>query len=82
MGGAPPHPTESLSQHQHGDAASKVQVVHLKAATQNVGFDMGGVWWGILERLLYSEGDAEWTEIWDAVTLGKVCTASTVYAHY
>jgi len=66
-------PASSSPQHQHGDATSKLQVVHLKAAAQNFGLDTGSVGWGILERLVYSEGDAEWTEIWDAVTLGKVC---------
>ena len=80
------YPASSSSpQHQHqlhGDATSKLQLVHLKAAAQTVGLDTGSVGWSILERLVYSEGDAEWTEIWDAVTLGKVWSSSAVYVQY
>ncbi|KAJ7594616.1 hypothetical protein C8J56DRAFT_927206 [Mycena floridula] len=55
------------------DATSKLQLMNLKAATQNVGLDAGSVGWAILEKLVSGETDnhAEWTEIWSIVTSGK-----------
>lgn len=51
--------------------------MNLKAALQNVALDTGTVGWAILERLI-GEGEAphtaaEWTEIWEVITSGKVC---------
>ncbi|RDB15935.1 hypothetical protein Hypma_003597 [Hypsizygus marmoreus] len=64
----PPSP-----QHQQGDATSKLQLVHLKAAAQNVGLDTGSVGWAMLEKLVSESDhhDAEWTEVWTTVTTGK-----------
>ncbi|KAJ7057111.1 hypothetical protein C8F01DRAFT_1061395 [Mycena amicta] len=56
--------------HQQGGATSKLQMVNLKAAAQNVGLDAGSVGWAILEKLVASEG-GEWTEIWSALAVGK-----------
>ncbi|KAG5642108.1 hypothetical protein DXG03_003607 [Asterophora parasitica] len=65
------HP--SSPQHQQGDATSKLQLVNLKAAAQNIGLDAGSIGWAILEKLVHvsDHHDAEWTEIWTAVTSGK-----------
>ncbi|KAF8799213.1 hypothetical protein BYT27DRAFT_7149988 [Phlegmacium glaucopus] len=64
------HPP-SVQQHQ-GDATSKLQLMHLKAAAQNIGLDSGSLGWSILEKLVldcdYSE---EWTEIYSAITSSK-----------
>ncbi|KAG6902479.1 hypothetical protein C0995_016056 [Termitomyces sp. Mi166 len=59
--------------HQQGDATSKLQLVNLKAAAQNIGLDTGSVGWAILEKLVHESDhhDSEWTEIWSAVTAGK-----------
>ncbi|KAF8074643.1 hypothetical protein FPV67DRAFT_1665396 [Lyophyllum atratum] len=64
------HPS---SPQQHGDATSKLQLVNLKAAAQNMGLDIGSVGWAILEKLVYESDhhDADWTDVWAAVTSGK-----------
>jgi len=73
------HPP-ALQQHQ-GDATSKLQLMHLKAAAQNIGLDSGTLGWLILEKLVldcdYSE---EWMEIYSAITSSKVCSLSVFYA--
>jgi len=66
------HP--SSPQHQQGDATSKLQLMHLKAAAQGIGLDSGTLGWLILEKLVLSvEISDEWIEIWSAITTGKVC---------
>jgi hypothetical protein len=65
----PPSP-----QHQQGNATSKLQLMHLKAAAQHVGLDSSTIGWAILERLGGSH-DSElevWNEIWHMVSSGKV----------
>jgi hypothetical protein len=73
-----------------GDAASRLQLMALKAAAQNIGLDPGMLGWAMLERLV-SEGNGsgttaiagssgasarqEWNEIWSAISTGKVCFA-------
>ena len=61
------------SPQQQGDATSKLQLMHLKAAAQNIGLDSGTLGWSILEKLVldcdYSE---EWMEIYNAITYSKV----------
>ena len=61
------------SPQQQGDATSKLQLMHLKAAAQNIGLDSGTLGWSILEKLVldcdYSE---EWMEIYHAITSSKV----------
>lgn len=73
------HPP-SPQQHQV-DATSKLQLMHLKGAAQNIGLDSGTVGWSILEKLVldcdYSE---EWTEIYSAITSSKVYFLSMLCA--
>lgn len=65
----PPSP-----QHQSGDATSKLQLMHLKAAAQEIGLDGGTLGWAMLERLVLGvEVSDEWSEIWNAITSSKVC---------
>lgn len=67
------HPP-SPQQHQ-GDATSKLQIMHLKAAAQSIGLDSGTLGWAILEKLvLEPEVSEEWVEVWSAITSGKVCS--------
>jgi hypothetical protein len=64
----------SVPAQQHtGDARSKLQHMNLKAAAQSIGLDTGSVGWAILDKLS-SETDhgTEWSQIWEAVTIGKV----------
>jgi hypothetical protein len=70
------HPSvvAAASHQQQGGATSKLQLMNLKAAAQNVGLDTGSVGWAILEKLVGSEG-GEWIEIWNALWVGKVCCA-------
>ncbi|KAJ7628718.1 hypothetical protein FB45DRAFT_43419 [Roridomyces roridus] len=61
----------AAASHQHqGGATSKLQLMNLKAAAQNVGLDTSSVGWAMLEKLVASEG-GEWTEIWSALSNGK-----------
>lgn len=60
-------------------ATSKLQLVNLKAAAQGLGLDTGSMGWAVLERLTGAGGtpgggddEAEWAEIWNTVTAGKV----------
>ena len=65
----PPSP-----QHQSGDATSKLQLLHLKAAAQTIGLDSDTLGWAMLEKLvLDAEVGDEWTAVWNAITIGKVC---------
>ncbi|KAF7342115.1 VPS9 domain-containing protein [Mycena venus] len=66
------HPSvvAAASHQQLGGATSKLQLMNLKAAAQNVGLDTGSVGWAILEKLVASEG-GEWVEIWSALWVGK-----------
>ncbi|KAH9479835.1 Vacuolar protein sorting-associated protein 9A [Psilocybe cubensis] len=64
------HP-HSPQQHQ-GDATSKLQLMHLKAAAQAIGLDSGTLGWTILEKLVVDvETSDEWLDIWQAITSGK-----------
>ncbi|TFK20246.1 hypothetical protein FA15DRAFT_137771 [Coprinopsis marcescibilis] len=62
----PPSP-----QGQQGNATSKLQLMHLKAAAQNVGLDTSTVGWAILEKLGAPNDGEEWSEIWNAISMGK-----------
>ncbi|PBK86415.1 hypothetical protein ARMGADRAFT_1169145 [Armillaria gallica] len=66
-------PSASTSNTQHqGDATSKLQLMNLKAAAQNIGLDTGTVGWAILEKLASeTESAEEWVDVWSAVTNGK-----------
>ena len=67
------HSPLSVSTQPHGDATSKLQVMNLKAAAQNIGLDGSSVGWAILEKFI-SETDhsPEWNEIWHALSTDKV----------
>lgn len=66
-------------QHQQG-ATSKLQLMNLKAYAQSVGLETGSVGWEMLERLTADhEHGLEWTEIWNALTAGKVCHYSVQF---
>ncbi|KAJ7920681.1 hypothetical protein B0H13DRAFT_1867405 [Mycena leptocephala] len=66
------HPSvvAAASHQQSGGATSKLQLMNLKAAAQNVGLDTGCVGWAILEKLVASES-GEWADIWNALWVGK-----------
>ncbi|KAG7445337.1 uncharacterized protein BT62DRAFT_1077021 [Guyanagaster necrorhizus] len=66
-------PSASSSNIQHqGDATSKLQLMNLKAAAQNIGLDTGTIGWAILEKLTSeTENAEEWVDVWSAVTNGK-----------
>ena len=65
------HP--SSPQQQQGDATSKLQFMHLKAAAQYIGLDSGTLGWSILERLVSDcDHSEEWMEIYNAITSSKV----------
>jgi hypothetical protein len=73
------HPSvvAAASHQQSGGATSKLQLMNLKAAAQNVGLDTGCVGWAILEKLVASES-GEWADIWNALWVGKVCVSSKI----
>ncbi|KAF7329907.1 VPS9 domain-containing protein [Mycena kentingensis (nom. inval.)] len=64
------HPSVAVAAAHQPSATSKLQMVNLKAAAQNVGLDTGSFGWAILEKLVASEG-GEWTEVWSALAVGK-----------
>ncbi|KAJ7026588.1 hypothetical protein C8F04DRAFT_107931 [Mycena alexandri] len=66
------HPSvvAAASHHHQGEATSKLQLMNLKAAAQNVGLDTSSVGWAILEKLVATVG-GEWTDIWTALSVGK-----------
>jgi hypothetical protein len=60
-------------QPNHGDATSKLQVMNLKAVTQNIGLDVSSVGWAVLEKLIHeTDYSPEWNEIWHALSIDKV----------
>ena len=63
----PPSPTN-----QHGVATNKLQLMNLKAAAQNIGLDTSTIGWALLETLVADGEGEEWTDIWSAITSGKV----------
>ncbi len=63
----------------HGDATSKLQLMNLKAAAQKGGLDAASTGWAILEKLgTETDHGPEWNEIWNAISVGKVSTASVL----
>ena len=63
----------STPQPHHGDATSKLQVMNLKAAAQNIGLDTLSVGWAMLEKLIHeSDHSPEWNEIWHALSIDRV----------
>lgn len=74
------HPP-SFQPHQ-GDATSKLQIMNLKAAAQNVGLDTGTLGWSILEKIVLENDGSEWAEIMSALTSGKVWTLYRPYPSF
>ena len=63
----------STQQPCQGDATSKLQVVNLKSAAQNIGLDSSSVGWAIVEKLTNeTDHSPEWNEIWHALSTDKV----------
>ena len=66
-------PVSISPQHQpSGSATSKLQMVNLKAAAQGIGLDITSLGWVILEKLSQDGETEEWSDIWGAITKGKV----------
>ncbi|KAG1841241.1 hypothetical protein DFJ58DRAFT_77051 [Suillus subalutaceus] len=65
-------PVSVSPQHQlTGGATSKLQLMNLKAAAQDIGLDTACLGWAILEKLSQDGETEEWAEIWGAITKGK-----------
>jgi len=47
-------------------------MVNLKAAAQGIGLDITSLGWVILEKLSQDGETEEWSDIWGAITKGKV----------
>ncbi|KAG1865739.1 hypothetical protein C8R48DRAFT_184013 [Suillus tomentosus] len=65
-------PVSVSPQHQlTGGATSKLQLMNLKAAAQDIGIDAACLGWVMLEKLSQDGETEEWAEIWGAITKGK-----------
>ncbi|KAG2052918.1 hypothetical protein BDR06DRAFT_989903 [Suillus hirtellus] len=65
-------PVSVSPQHQlTGGATSKLQLMNLKAAAQDIGLDATCLGWVMLEKLSQDGETEEWAEIWGAITKGK-----------
>ncbi|KAG1806017.1 hypothetical protein EV424DRAFT_1428717 [Suillus variegatus] len=65
-------PVSVSPQHQlTGGATSKLQLMNLKAAAQDIGLDAACLGWVMLEKLSQDGETEEWAEIWGAITKGK-----------
>lgn len=65
-------PVSVSPQHQlTGGATSKLQLMNLKAAAQDIGLDTACLGWAILEKLSHDGETEEWADIWGAITKGK-----------
>jgi hypothetical protein len=63
----------STQQPHRGDATSKLQLMNLKAAAQNIELDASSVGWAMLEKLTHeADHSPEWNEIWHALSIDKV----------
>jgi hypothetical protein len=68
-------PLSVSTQQHHGDAATKLHIMNLKAAAQKLGLEANSLGWTILEKLTNERDQgSEWDEIWAALTTGQVCT--------
>jgi hypothetical protein len=58
-------------------AATKLQLMNLKAGAQSIGLETNSLGWEILERLVAEhDNNPEWADIWTALTIGKVLAVS------
>lgn len=67
----------SVSPHQHqggvATATSKLQLQNLKAVAQEHGLDVTSLGWAMLEEIIMgSDHSVAWSEIWNAIAVGKV----------
>lgn len=65
----------SVSPQQPGGsaAATKLQLMNLKAGAQSIGLETNSVGWEMLEKLVAEhDSNPEWADIWTALTVGKV----------
>ena len=54
-------------------AANKLQLMNLKAGAQSIGLETSSIGWEIMEKLVAEhDNNQEWTDIWNALTTGKV----------
>jgi hypothetical protein len=54
-------------------AATKLQLVNLKAYAQSIGLETNSLGWEILEKLVAEhDNNPEWADIWAALAMGKV----------
>jgi hypothetical protein len=59
-------------------AANKLQLMNLKAGAQSIGLEISSIGWEILEKLVAEhDNNQEWTDIWNALTIGKVPSLHT-----
>jgi hypothetical protein len=68
-----------LSSSQEGSSATnKLQLMNLKAGAQSIGLEISSIGWEILEKLVAEhDNNQEWTDIWNALTIGKVPSLHT-----
>jgi hypothetical protein len=58
-------------------AATKLQLMNLKAYAQSIGLETNSLGWEILEKLVAEhDNNPEWADIWTALTFGKVLVVS------
>ena len=58
-------------------AATKLQLMNLKAGAQSIGLETNSLGWEILEKLVAEhDSNPEWSDIWTALTIGKVLAMS------
>lgn len=58
-------------------AATKLQLMNLKAGAQSIGLETNSLGWEILEKLVAEhDNNPEWADIWSALTIGMVRAVS------
>ncbi len=59
-------------------AATKLQLMNLKAYAQSIGLETNSLGWEMLEKLVAEhDNNPEWADIWTALTIGKVLVLFT-----
>jgi hypothetical protein len=72
-------PVSPQQQQQPGGsaAATKLQLMNLKAGAQSIGLETNSLGWEILEKLVAEhDSNPEWSDVWTALTIGKVLATS------
>ena len=58
-------------------AATKLQLMNLKAYAQSIGLETNSLGWEILEKLVAEhDNNPDWADLWTALTIGKVLVVS------